>query len=133
MVHEDCKGGLVVVEVVLSADWLLPQMAALVLLGRFDSNLDEAIVGRLLPVLAVLFQHLLNDVGGRVLDGEEQGLVGHVLAESLAVYLERSARVGASILGAELLQLALQLLLTSATHHRLGVRDGTGERRVRKF
>jgi hypothetical protein len=24
-------------------------------------------------------------------------------------------------------------LLTSATHHRLGVRDGTGERRVRKF
>ena len=55
--------------------------------------LDEAEPGGLPAVLPVLLEHLLDDVGGRVLDGEQQRLVRHVLAQRLAVDLERATSV----------------------------------------
>ena len=83
--------------------------------------LDQTEVDGLPPILAILVQHLLHDKSGRVFDGEKQGLVRHILAEGLSLDLECPSGVGAAVFAPELLQLLLQLLLATSTHHGLGV------------
>ena len=62
VVHEDGEGAFVVVEVVLGRR----HGRGLGIGGGDRSDLDEAKVGRVAAVFAVLFQHLFDDVGGRV-------------------------------------------------------------------
>jgi hypothetical protein len=47
---------------------------------------------------AVLLEHLQDDLCGSVPHREEEGLVGHVLAQRLTVDLQGPARVGAPVL-----------------------------------
>jgi len=64
---------------------------------------------------------------------EQQSFVGHILPQRLAINLERAPRVRAPVLGSELLQLLLKLLLSPPPHHRLGVRDAPREAGVRQL
>ena len=133
MIHEDSERVFVVLEVVFSRD--LRHLVAGAVRGRSMEvgHLHEAEVVRLLPVQAVLLEHLFDDERGRVVDRQQQGLVRDLLAERLAVNLERAAGVRASVFAPELDQLLLELLLSPSSHDGLGVRNGPGEAGVGKF
>ena len=121
MIHEDSERVFVVLEVVFSRD--LRHLVDGAVRGRSMEvgHLHEAEVVRLLPVQAVLLEHLFDDERGRVVDRQQQGLVRDLLAEGLAVNLERAAGVRASVFAPELDQLLLELLLTPPPHDGLGV------------
>ena len=97
------------------------------------THLYEAVLLRIDFFQAVLGEHLAHDLRRGVAYAEQQRLVGHVLAERLAVDLESAAGIGPAVLAAKLLQLALELLLAAATHHRLRIRDAAREARLRQF
>lgn len=62
------------------------------------TDLDEAVVGRVLLVEGVLVEHFTDDVLGRLAHRQQQRLVRHVLAQRLAVDLQRPARVRTAVL-----------------------------------
>lgn len=96
---------------------------------KFFVYLDETIIVGIFGAEAVLVECFLDSERGRVLVGQEQGLVGNVGLERLAVHLERAAAV--AIL--DLFQFVLEFLLSTSCHHDLGVRDRTREIRIGHF
>ena len=133
VVHQDVQGTLVVLQDVLPGGAPAHHLALAPVIRHAQVGLHQAEGRGLAPVNGVLVQHLLHHAGGRVVHGEQQRLVRHVLPQRLAVDLEGAPGVRAPILGPELLQLLLQLLLPPPPHHRLGVGDAPCEACVRQL
>ena len=110
------------------------QVRVLVQVGqiRWYDQLHETVVVRVLLLQAVLLENLLHHELTVLLGGQQQSLVGHVLVQLLAEYSQRAAGLLTALVH-ELLQLLLELLLSSSAHHRLWVRDRSRERGLRQF
>lgn len=64
---------------------------------QFYSDLDEAIVQGIGLLQAIFAEHFPNNRLSAVAYGEQQRLVGHILAEALAVDFQCAARVGSAV------------------------------------
>ena len=133
VVHQDVQRTLVVLQDILPGGAPTHHLALAPIIRHAQVGLHQTEGRGLASVDGVLVQHLLHHAAGRVVHRQQQRLVGHVLPQGLAVYLERAPGVRAAVLGPELLQLLLELLLPPPPHHRLGVGDAPREARVRQF
>ena len=94
VVHQDVQRTLLLLQHLLPRRAAAQHAALAPVLGHAEVGLDEAEVRRLPPVYRVLVQHLLHHPGRRVVHRQQQRLVRHVLPQTLAVDLQRAARVG---------------------------------------
>lgn len=115
MVHQNGQGTLIVIQDVLAG---------------IAIHLYQTIVQRIRLIQSILGQHLPDHRLGTIPDRQQQSLVRHILTQALAINLQSASGIRATILGPELLQLLLQLLLPASPHNRLWVRNGPGERRL---
>lgn len=86
-----------------------------------SSHLHETVLMSVFSRQPILGQHLLDNLCRIIAHRQQQRLVGYIPTQGLAIDLQRAAGVGAAVFGSELLQLLLEFLLPTATHHGLRV------------